>query len=236
MKLTEKVIVITGASDGIGKEIALGLSQENCLLALIGRNEKRLASVQKDCEKRGAKKVGIYSCDVSSLSNVAQTVQSIISDFTEIDVLINNAGIWQKLGQIDEMEDSVVDAVIDTNLKGVVYMTKHVLPALRRQKEAIILNISSKSGIVAQDGQAIYTASKYGVRGFTEVLVKDLADTNIHVAGLYQSGTNTKMFEKSGQDFPVENFSEPSDLADIVTTILSQPPKIWLQDVRVEKC
>ncbi len=236
MKLVDKVVVITGASDGIGKEIALRLSGEGCSLALIGRNEQRLENVRKECVDLGAKKVQSYSCDISSLSAVSETVQSIITDFTVIDVLLNNAGIWQKLGQLDEMKDSVVDDVIDTNLKGLIYMTKHVLPVLRKQKEAIILNISSKSGITAQEGQTVYTASKYGVRGFTEVLVKDLKDTNIHVAGLYQSGTNTAMFEKSGQDFPVEDFSEPSDLAEIVATMLLLPPKIWLQDVRVEKC
>jgi len=163
------------------------------------------------------------------------TVENIVADFSGIDVLINNAGVWQKLAQLDEIEDDVIDEIIDTNLKGVIYMTKYALPSLRMQDEGIILNISSKSGVVAQDGQAAYTASKYGVRGFTEVLNKDLADTSIRVGGIYQAGTNTAMFAKADQDFPVNTFSEPSDLADVVATMLSLPQKIWLHDVRVEK-
>jgi NADP-dependent 3-hydroxy acid dehydrogenase YdfG len=87
---------------------------------------------------------------------------------------------------------------------------------------------------VAQAGQSVYTASKYGVRGFTEVLKVDLKDTNVKVAGVYQSGTNTNMFKKAGDDFSTDNFTNPADLADLIAYILSRPEKIWLHDVQID--
>jgi len=89
--------------------------------------------------------------------------------------------------------------------------------------------------VVEQEGQSVYTASKYGVRRFTEVFELDLKDTNIKVADVYQSGTNTKMFEKAGDNFSTNKFTNPSDLADVIAYMLARPDKIWLHDVRIEK-
>ena len=108
------------------------------------------------------------------------------------------------------------------------------MPELKNRKESAIINVSSKSGVVPQAGQSVYTASKYGVRGFTEVLKADLKGTNVRVAGIYQSGTNTKMFEKTGEDFPIQKFTDPADLAAVIVYMLSMPERIWLHDVRVE--
>jgi len=236
MKIKDKVIVVTGASDGIGKEIALRLAKEGTKLALLARNTERLELVAKAAREAGAQEVNVYSCDISKSDQIAQAVSQITSDFPSVHVIINNAGVWQKLSQLDDIEDAIVHEVIATNLTGMILLSKKLMPTLRKQDEAAIINVASKSGITAQDGQSVYTASKYGVRGFTDVLKSDLKDSSIRVAGVYQSGTNTQMFAKSNQDFPVETFSEPADLADIIAYMLMLPPKIWLHDVRVEKC
>lgn len=236
MKIKDKVVVITGASDGIGKEIALRLAKEGVQLALLARNTKRLEQVAESAREAGASDAKIYTCDISKSDQISDTTSQIMADFSNIHIVINNAGVWQKLAQLDEIEDVIVHDVITTNLTGMILLTKKLLPTLRRQEDAAIINIASKSGITAQDSQSVYTASKYGVRGFTDVLKNDLKDTPVRVAGVYQSGTNTGMFAKSDQDFPVETFSEPEDLADIIAYMLMLPPKIWLHDVRVEKC
>ena len=132
------------------------------------------------------------------------------------------------------MPENVVDDVISTNLTALIHVTRLVIPILRKQKEAAIINVSSKSGVTAQAGQSVYSASKWGVRGFTEVLKIDLKNTGIKVAGVYQSGINTKMFEKTGEKVPSEKFTNPVDLAEVIVYILSQPEKIWLHEVRVE--
>ncbi|MDD3661776.1 MAG: SDR family NAD(P)-dependent oxidoreductase [Candidatus Dojkabacteria bacterium] len=235
MKLKNKVIVITGASDGIGKQIALRLAKESSKLALIARDKIKLDEVSKEAKKLGAVDVRTYACDIRQTDKLEATIKTIISDFGAVDILINNAGIWQKLMSVDEIPKEVVDDVIGTNLSALIHITRLLLPTLRTRDEAAIINVTSKSGVLAQEGQSVYTASKYGVRGFTEVLKLDLKDTNVKVAGVYQSGTNTKMFEKTGENFPTEKFTNPSDLADVIGYMLTRPDKIWLHDVRVEK-
>jgi len=233
MQLSGKTVVITGASEGIGKEIALRLSGEGCNLALIARNAERLAEVKSKCEDGGAAKVEVYPTDIQNTKLLKTTAENILKDFSDVEVLINNAGIWQKMGGLEDLVGDVIDSVINTNLIALIHLTRLLLPSLKKAKEAAIINISSKSGVVAQAGQSVYTASKYGVRGFTEVLKVDLKDSNIRVAGVYQSGTNTEMFAKTGEKVPSEKFTEPKDLANVVAFMLTQPAKIWLHDVRV---
>ncbi len=235
MKLNNKTVIITGASSGIGKQIALRLAKEKCQLALIARNEKKLLEVVKLAMELGAINTRYYICDMRFPKDLERSLQSIISDFGAVDILINNAGVWQKLMPVDEIDIETIDDIIQTNLLSVIHTTHFILPFLRKREEARIINIVSKSGVVAQKGQSVYTASKYGVRGFTEVLKEDLKDTNIKIAGVYQSGTNTEMFAKSGDNFDTQNFTRPEDLADVIAYMLSQPDKIWLHDVLVGK-
>lgn len=235
MKLIEKVIVITWANDGIGKEIALRLAQEGSKLALIAKDVKKLNNVLQKAKEIGASDARIYPCDIRETNKLENCIKGIINDFGTIDILINNAGIRQKVMPLDKIEENIVDDVIATNLSALIHTTRLLLPTLRTRDEAAIINIISKSWITAQEGQSVYTASKYGVQGFTEVLKLDLKSTNIKVAGVYQSGTNTKMFEKAWEIFSTENFTNPSDLADVIVYMLSRPDKIRIHDIRIEK-
>lgn len=230
MILKDNVVVVTGASDGIGKAIAERLVQENCKLAIIGRDESRLSSV---AQATGAKS---YICDISDRQAVKETIDQIADDLGTIDVLVNNAGVWQKVSGLEDIEDDTIDAVIGINLKGTINVTKAALKYINSGgKEGIIYNVSSKSGMVAQAGQSVYSATKYGLRGFTDVLREDLRGTHIHVGALYQSGINTQMFAKTGEDFPTETFTEPKDLADAVVYALTRPPKMWITETHVDK-
>ena len=234
MKLKDKTIIVTGASDGIGKQVALKLAGLDVNLALIARSKKALEQVKKECQKKGCKKIEVYPCDIRKTQELTKTKNQILIDFKTVDALLNIAGIWQKMLPIEEISESVVDDVIQTNLTGLIHCTRLFLPHLKKQSEAVIINVSSKSGFVAQEGQSVYTASKYGVRGFTEVLKTDLKGSTVRVAGVYQSGTNTQMFSKVGDTPPVEKFTNPEDLADTIVYMLSRPDKIWLHEVRVE--
>ncbi len=233
MNIQQKTIVITGASEGIGKSIALRLAKENTRLALIARNTDKLAKVAEKAKQLGANKVKIYACDISETDSLTDTCQAIGADFKTVDILINNAGVWQKQMPVDELSVDTIDAVIQTNLSALIHMTRLLLPRLRQTDEAAIINIVSKSGVLAQAGQSVYTASKYGVRGFTDVLKEDLKNTNIKVAGIYQSGTKTQMFAKADEAINTDNLTHPEDLANVVAFMLQQPKNIWLHDVRV---
>ena len=173
MILQNKVVILTGASEGIGRAIAERLVGEGAKLALVARTQGKLEAV--------AKAVGgeAFVCDVRNPARMKEVVEAIVAKFGGIDVLINNAGIWQKTDQLDQLADGVIDDVLATNLAGTIHMTKYALPYLRKDDETAIIQIVSKSGISAQEGQSVYTASKYGVKGFTDVLRVDLKDTKI---------------------------------------------------------
>jgi len=234
MDIEGKTAIVTGASDGLGKQVAFKLAKEKVLLALIARNEGKLNEIKKEAEKLGSPKVIGYPCDVRDTEQIKMTVQKIKVDFGKVDILLNIAGIWQKLNLLEDIPENEVDSVIKTDLLGMIQITRLVLPILKQQEEAIIINDSSKSGVTAQPGQSVYSAAKWGVRGFTEVLKEDLKDTKVRVAGIYQGGTDTGMFDKAGEHFKQEKFIKPEDLADVVIFILSRPSQIWLHDVRVE--
>lgn len=235
MNLNGKIAGVTGASDGIGKQVALKLAKEGVSLALLARNEERLKEVKEKCLELGSPKVEYYSCDISDRKQVSETVNKIISDFKSIDILLNIAGIWQKLNLLEDIPDEEIDSIIDIDLKGMIYITKLLLKHFKEtDKEAIIINVSSRSGVTAQEGQNIYTAAKWGVTGFSEGLKTDLKGTKIRVATVFQGGTNTNMFNKTGEHFNQDKFINSEDLADVIIFMLSRPPQIWLHDVRVE--
>jgi len=234
MNLKGKVAIVAGASDGLGKQIALKLAKEGVSLALIARSEEKLKEIKTEVEKLGSPKADVYSCDISDSKQVESTIRQIEVDFQEVQILLNIAGVWQKLNLLEHVSIEEIDRVIDIDLKGMIYMTHFALPILKRQKEAAIINDSSKSGFTAQPGQSVYTAAKWGVRGFTDVLKEDLKGTSVRVAAFYQGGTNTEMFNKTGEHLEQEKFIGPEDLANTVVFMLSRPPKIWLHDVRVD--
>lgn len=234
MDLKNKVAIVTGASDGLGREVSLKLAKEGVSLALIARNEEKLNKVKEEAVKLGSPKVVCYPCDIQDKGQIKKTVQKIEVDFSEVQILLNIAGIWQKLNLLEDIPEEEVDSVINIDLKGMIFMTRLALPILKRQKEAIVLNDSSRSGVTAQPGQSIYTAAKWGVRGFTEVLKEDLKETNVKVAAIYQGGTDTGMFNKAGEHFDQVKFIKPVELAEVIVFMLSRPSGIWLHDVRVE--
>ena len=218
-------VLITGASDGIGRAIALKLAVDYELV-LFGRDEQKLQKVADECG--GAE---MYAFDLNDNEARAR----VLAQIKDVDVLINNAGVWQKMGGLESVSDEDIVTILNTNLVSQILLTKALLPQMKGRAGAAIINVISKSGVVAQEGQSVYTASKYGMRGFTDVLRIDTKEDPIQIGAVYQSGTNTKMFEKTGDQPPVETFTEPEDLAEVIRFMLERPKKLWLNEVRVEK-
>ena len=228
---TMKTVLVTGANDGIGKSIACKFSKQKNNLILFGRDQAKLEAVKAECETNGSK-VETFAFDLTNFDKLRETVDSILKN-QSVDVLINNAGIWHKVGDLTSLNEDKIQEVINTNLTCHILLTRQLLDQMRNRRDTAIVNIISKSGIVAQLGQAVYTASKYGMKGFTDVLREDTKEEPIRIAAVYQSGTHTDMFKKAGEDFSSERFTEPDDLADVVVFMLSRPEKIWLNEVYV---
>ena len=233
MILKNKTAIVTGASDGLGREVTLKLGEQGVNLALIARRKEKLDEVKKQIK---GVRVEIYPCDVKELPQIKSTVKKIIADFKTVDILLNIAGIWQKKMPVEEIDEQVINDIVATNLTGLIHMTRLVIPILKKQPEAAIVNISSMSGVKFPPGQSVYAASKWGVRGFTEVIREDLRGTGVRVSGIYQAGVKTEMFFKTGEALTkevFEKYTEPKDLASVIVFMLSQPKGIWMEEVRV---
>ena len=218
-------IVITGASEGIGEAIAKRLINEDVQLVLVARNKEKLDAL---CVELGDSCTAIQ-CDLTDV----EQLKALAEQVGAVDVLINNAGVWHKRSQLDEIDVETIEKVIATNLTSHITLTNLLLPKLRQSETPAIVNIISKSGVTAQDGQTVYTASKWGMKGFTDVLRVDLADTNFRIGAVYQAGTATDMFKKAEETMPWEKFTPPEDLAEVIAFMLTRPEKIWLNEVHV---
>jgi NAD(P)-dependent dehydrogenase (short-subunit alcohol dehydrogenase family) len=226
MDIKNKNIIITGGTDGIGLEVVKKLKALEANVIVIGRNPENIKNLD----------VKFYPCDLRDGQQISKTISTILTDYPNISALINNAGIWQKKDSVENIDDQVIDDVISTDLTAVIKVTKRLIPSLKTQEESAIINVSSRSGVVAGPGQSVYCAAKFGVYGFTETLKIDLKETSIKVAGVYQGGINTKMFAKAGDvDVPYQTFTDPVDLAEVIVFLLTQPKNIWISDIRIER-
>lgn len=222
-------VVVTGASDGIGKCIALKLAKQGYEVVLFGRDKPRLREVSSLCN--GAE---YHSFDLNNTRLMKYAVKDVLKN-GDVDILINNAGIWHVEGGLESLSDEKIGEVINTNLTSQIILTKEFLPYIKNRKNSFVVNVVSKSGITAQAGQSVYSASKWGLRGFTDVLRVDTKADPVRVVGVYQSGTNTKLFEKAGDDFPIDEFTDPDDLANVIAFILQQPDNLKINEIRIDR-
>jgi uncharacterized protein len=187
-----ETIVITGAGTGLGKELALEYAEHGNTVILTGRRLDPLFAVQKEIEQRGGKAFS-YTLDIRDDENVKATVQEILKHH-QVTCLINNAGVGY-FGPFTSLTVEQIHEMLDTNVKGTIFMTKAFLPYFHTIPKAKILNIISTAGLRGKVNESVYVASKFAVRGFSESLVKELEQTNISVTAVYMGGMDTPFWE-----------------------------------------
>jgi 3-oxoacyl-[acyl-carrier protein] reductase len=207
-EIEKKVILITGGSEGLGKEIAKKLCKENNVVILSNHQD-----TLEDCAKElGCDK---YFCDITNVENIVSVIAEIEDKYKKIDVLINNAGVWAG-GELDDNEYSDIAKVILVNTVGTINMTKSVLPAMKRQKSGKIININSVNGIEVKPERSIYIASKWAITGFTKAMSKELEKHNIKVIGIYPGLMKTNLFKNANAHRDMTEAMEPEKVARIV--------------------
>lgn len=190
-KFQDQVIVITGATRGIGKAIATAFAKEGGRVVLIGRNEPLLKVISDELRDLGLD-ADFFACDVANAENVSQTVNKILDKCKCIDILINNAGITRD-NLLLRMSESDWDEVINTNLKGVFNFTKAVSRAMLKAKKGKIISIASIIGITGNAGQANYAASKAGIIGFTKSIAREFGSRGITANAIAPGYIETEM-------------------------------------------
>jgi len=232
MKLLEgKTALITGASRGIGKAIALKFASEGASIAMtnIVEDEDFINALDEIRLINGNVKVKGYVSNASSFPDSQRAVNEIISDFEKIDILVNNAGITKDT-LLMRMSEDQWDAVISVNLKSVFNLTKAVLQAMLKQKKGSIINMSSVVGVSGNAGQSNYSASKAGIIGFTKSVAKELGSRNIRCNAIAPGFILTEMTEKLPADvksewigkIPLKRGGTPEDVANAALFLASE--------------
>lgn len=227
-KLTGKKAIITGGSRGLGKATALAFAKEGVDVAVTGRNEEKLKETVAELESLGVK--ATYAVfDVGNYEAVKKGIASLISSLGSIDILINNAGI-AAFGSLNEMEVSEWSKIIQTNLMGMYYVTKEVLPYLIEQNEGDIVNVSSTAGLNGNATTSAYSASKFAVIGMSESLMKEVRKNNIRVCTLTPSTIASDMSLELGiTDGNEEKVLQPEDFAELIVASLQLPRRAMLK-------
>ena len=200
--LQDKIAIVTGASQGIGKTTAELFSKSGAHVVCIARNEEKIKNLANTISKNGHS-ASYNSCDISDGDLFQNTIKSVINDYGKIDILINNAGITRD-SLILRMKDHQWDDVLNTNLKGAFYTTKSVLRSMMKNKYGRIINITSIVGLQGNSGQSNYSASKAGLIGFSQSVAKEVASRGITINCIAPGWIETEMTNDLPQDIKSE--------------------------------
>jgi NADP-dependent 3-hydroxy acid dehydrogenase YdfG len=197
VRLKNSVVLITGASSGIGEATALAFARRGARLCLCGRRLERLQAVAKRCREAGSPKVTTKRVDVSVRTQARGFVAAALRDFDRIDILVNNAGLgWA--GPLAEMPEEKARGLVDTNLLGVLWTTQAAVQAMLAARSGVIINVSSIAGVRAAPYSALYSATKHAVTGLSHALRGELSGTGVKVCAVYPAVTATEFFSVSG--------------------------------------
>jgi 3-oxoacyl-[acyl-carrier protein] reductase len=228
MRLAGNSVLVTGASRGIGKEIALEMARQGANVAVNYSGSESKANETVDEIKALGREAFAIQCDVSNSESVIRMVKETIDRFGKLDILVNNAGIT-KDNLLMRMKEEEWDDVININLKGVFLCTKAVTRQMMKQRKGRIINIASIVGVSGNPGQANYVAAKAGVIGLTKTAAKELSSRNITVNAVAPGFITTDMTDKLTDEvkaemlkqIPLGRFGDPRDIANVAVFLAS---------------
>jgi NAD(P)-dependent dehydrogenase (short-subunit alcohol dehydrogenase family) len=226
LKLAGRTAVVTGAAGGIGRGIALALARRGCHVALADIDEAALARTTAEIagqESARSLRVSHYRLDVANRAAVAALPAQVMAAHGAVDILVNNAGVALG-GTFLEIAETDFDWLLGINFWGVVQMTRAFLPLLSNSEEARIVNVSSVFGLIAPPGQTAYAASKFAVRGFSESLRHELADTRIGVTVVHPGGIATSIAKNARMPASLSD-DEAAKRRTFFDSFLTMPPE-----------
>ena len=214
-----KTIIVTGAGSGLGKELAVLFSQKGYHLLLVGRSIDKLTAAKNDIEAGGGK-ADILGIDIRKTDEVSKKINAVSGTY-EIAGLVNNAGLGH-FGPFVDSEEKQIKEMLDTNVLGTILMTKAVLPLLLGIGEGRIMNIISTAGLRGKVNEAVYVASKFAVRGFTESLQKEFEGSGIKINAVYMGGMATPFWEGSDHIKDPSRLKSAKEVAELIFEQMDQ--------------
>lgn len=224
MQFKDRVVIVTGASKGIGRTTALGFAEGGATVFAVARNQGLLEALAAESEALAGQIIA-SPADVRQRPQVEKVVTEAQQRAGRIDILVNNAGI-ERVRPLDEVSDEEFAATIDTNLKGTFLFIRAVLPGMKAQKTGHIINVSSSAGLRGFAEDAVYCASKFGVMGLTDALDEELRGYGIRVSAVAPGAVDTDLAKDtwSPPDDPYRpHFLQPEDVANAILFVAAQP-------------
>ncbi|MBI4810199.1 MAG: 3-oxoacyl-[acyl-carrier-protein] reductase [Ignavibacteriales bacterium] len=226
--MKNRVAVVTGGAQGIGKAIVMGLASNGANVVIADMNEEGVNQTKKDVESLGAKALGV-KCNVSDVNDIDNLVKKTMEIFSTIDILVNNAGVTRD-NLMMRMDEKDWDLVLSVNLKGPFLLTKAVTHVMMKQRYGRIVKVSSVVGLMGNAGQANYAASKGGLISLTKSVAKEFASRNITcnavAPGFIETSMTEKLQDKVKESYikaiPLNRFGTPNDVANAVLFLSSE--------------
>ncbi len=227
--LKGKKAIITGGNRGLGKATALAFAKEGIDVAITGRSEKSLQETVAELKALGVNATYVVF-NIGNYEEVQKGIKQIISNFGSVDILVNNAGV-AAFGSLNEMQVDKWSEIIQTNVMGMYYVTKEVLPFLIDKNKGDIINVSSTAGLTGNANTSAYSASKFAVIGMSESLMKEVRKNNIRVCTLTPSTIASDMSIELGiaNKDSEDSVLQPEDFAELIVAGLKLPRRAMLK-------
>lgn len=223
-QLKDKVAVITGASTGIGRSIAVTFAEEGAKVVLAARNEQKLDAVAKEIRDAGGEALTVIT-DVAVEEDVISLFQKTVEAYGQVDILVNNAGV-SKGGPPDEISLEIWRKVIETNVTGAFLCSREALRLMKPRRSGRIINIGSISAKVPRRNSAPYAASKFALEGMTRSMALDMREFGIAVSVLQPGNTETEIWTGREEMAKAEGVMSPDDLARIALLMVTLPANV----------
>jgi 3-hydroxy acid dehydrogenase / malonic semialdehyde reductase len=237
--LQGKTVFITGASSGIGRSTAIGFAREGARLLVCARDLKRLEALRPTLTSAGAPAVHTFQLDVQSRGEVETAIANLPAEWKDIDVLVNNAGLSRGFTKLHEDDPQNWEEMIDTNVKGLLYVTRCIVPSMVARGQGHVINLGSTAGYITYANGAVYCASKAAEKSISEGLKIDLMGTPVRVtsvdAGMVQTNFSNVRFrgdeERAAKVYQNITPLQPEDVADAIVWAASRPAHVNIHTV-----
>ncbi|OJJ17259.1 short-chain dehydrogenase [marine bacterium AO1-C] len=227
----QKTAIITGASRGIGRAIALELAQQGIYVILIARNSQELTELQTQVEQKGGK-ADFYALDIAQANEVKSTVEQILDKHSQIDYLINNAGVGS-FQEFETFEEAELDRIMNVNIKGTFLLTKELVLHMKSRKQGHIVTIASDVSKRTFPNGSVYCASKYAQDALMSALRKEVRSFGIKVSTIYPGLVDTHFNGNQPGEPDNKNWLKPEDIAQSVSYVLSAPAHVVVDELMI---